>query len=648
MSVPSKYEGLWPIKRTGSSDNERKQVNNLFKMVLNDLSPSTSVDLSGLEERVVALENGDADVGDAVFNLGGVDTLEAGDVADRPAANEFGAWYFATDENKLYRDDGSSWNLELSLDHTDLENIGTNTHPQIDTHIASTSNPHEVTLEQARTQNQLMSGDFDLATISTPSTPSSNIARIFAFDQNGQTRVKYVNSDGLSTDLSQDNNFVVRNTTGSTLNRGQIVYVTSQTGVVPDVALALSDSATTMPSIGILAEDVVDNGFAKCIAVGLLDGIDTSAWSVNDLLYVSESTAGGLTNTRPAHPNLNQQVARVLVSDVGNGSIAVNVFDIDGESLGTQQNNYRVGDGTAGNKTLDFVGSSVSTITWDGTEITIPDLVITESQITDLGSYLVTTNNLSDLDSASTARTNLGLGTAAEVDTGTGSSNVPTVADMLAGNWTWTDTQIFRKDGSGTQRPARFQNLGTGNCFFTLQTANDQWDFGAIDGSRFQISLAGSGILGFRLNNGGGFRFGDEGNNAGLSMDADGSVHIGNSTGHSIGGHAFQYDVETVELGGDFNAGDSIKCVRIGDYVSITSVGVLTHTSATTAISSSGVIPSQFRPTDDTFNTYESQANLYQMNVFSDGSVSFQYSDHSGAGVSRSGTNTQASVTFNV
>jgi len=38
------------------------------------------------------------------------------------------------------------------LSHTSLTDIGTNTHPQIDTHLASTSNPHQVTLEQAAAQ----------------------------------------------------------------------------------------------------------------------------------------------------------------------------------------------------------------------------------------------------------------------------------------------------------------------------------------------------------------------------------------------------------------------------------------------------------------------------------------------------------------
>lgn len=39
-------------------------------------------------------------------------------------------------------------NLTTDIDHTLISNIGVNTHPQIDTHLSSTSNPHSVTFSQ--------------------------------------------------------------------------------------------------------------------------------------------------------------------------------------------------------------------------------------------------------------------------------------------------------------------------------------------------------------------------------------------------------------------------------------------------------------------------------------------------------------------
>jgi len=41
--------------------------------------------------------------------------------------------------------------VATSGDHVDLSNIGTNTHAQVDSHIASTSNPHAVTITQSIT-----------------------------------------------------------------------------------------------------------------------------------------------------------------------------------------------------------------------------------------------------------------------------------------------------------------------------------------------------------------------------------------------------------------------------------------------------------------------------------------------------------------
>lgn len=48
----------------------------------------------------------------------------------------------------LYVGNGSGWDLAGATDHTALSNIGTNTHDQIDAHLASGANPHGVTAAQ--------------------------------------------------------------------------------------------------------------------------------------------------------------------------------------------------------------------------------------------------------------------------------------------------------------------------------------------------------------------------------------------------------------------------------------------------------------------------------------------------------------------
>lgn len=63
----------------------------------------------------------------------------------------------------------------------------------------------------------------------------------------------------------------------------------------------------------------------------------------------------------------------------------------------------------------------------------------TSSIQTQLNNRLITTNNLSDLNNAGTARTNLGLGTAAVGNTGTSGATVP----LLNGNNTYSGTSNF-------------------------------------------------------------------------------------------------------------------------------------------------------------------------------------------------------------
>ena len=94
----------------------------------------------------------------------------------------------------------------------------------------------------------------------------------------------------------------VRNNSGVSIPKGAAVYQTGSSGTTLTVALAnASFEATASQTLGLAQEAIDINANGYVVAVGLLDGINTSALVEGQIVWLSE-TAGALTTTRPTQP----------------------------------------------------------------------------------------------------------------------------------------------------------------------------------------------------------------------------------------------------------------------------------------------------------------------------------------------------------
>jgi hypothetical protein len=107
------------------------------------------------------------------------------------------------------------------------------------------------------------------------------------------------------------------------LSKGDVVYIDGVSGGVPTVSKARANSASTMPAFGLCYAAASLNAEVQIVTLGNIEGLNTGSFSVGDTLYVSDSTAGALTNTAPtSETNLIQNIAKVVKVDaVGNSGI---------------------------------------------------------------------------------------------------------------------------------------------------------------------------------------------------------------------------------------------------------------------------------------------------------------------------------------
>ena len=156
-------------------------------------------------------------------------------------------------------------------------------------------------------------------------TKLSGIAPNATANDGDMTKAVYdADNDGV-VDSAERLEFIGRNSTGSTIAKTKVVYISGATGQRPNITLAdASSGITSSNTIGVTRDSIANNSNGYIITHGVIHSIDTSAFADGDALWLSE-TAGEITATPPAEPAYSVFIGYVAYAHAVNGKIILHI-----------------------------------------------------------------------------------------------------------------------------------------------------------------------------------------------------------------------------------------------------------------------------------------------------------------------------------
>jgi hypothetical protein len=299
-----------------------------------------------------------------------------------------------------------------------------------------------------------------------------------------------VDNDGV-VDSAERTEIIVRNSTGSTLTKGTIVYLSGATGNRPNAVRAQAHTeATSSKTIGIVEANIANNSDGYVATNGTLHDLDTSAFTAGDAVWLSATTAGGITSTVPAEPNHAVFIGFIARSHPTQGRIVLHIqngyeFDeLHGVLLSSPANNDLVVYETS---SALWKNKSISTIFGGTPLVSVPTL----AQVTTAGNTTTNAINTGLITTTTSAVGNMFVvnganNTSLKVENDSSGRSFITIkgnlsATSAAGAYftaegyqeAWFNV-IARAANAGNQY-WRFGNIGTGglNNIFAIQKLND-------------------------------------------------------------------------------------------------------------------------------------------------------------------------------
>ena len=182
--------------------------------------------------------------------------------------------------------------------------------------------------------------------------------------------------DGI-VDKAETIQIIVRNSTGSTLTKGQVVYLSGATGNRPNAVLAQADSeATSSKTIGIVVADIANNSDGNIAVNGTLHNLNTNSFADGDAVWLSATTAGAFTVTPPSEPNHTVFIGYIARAHPTQGRIVIAIQngyelnELHGVSITSPITNdglFLDADGLWKNKQITRIFETTSNITTSST-----------------------------------------------------------------------------------------------------------------------------------------------------------------------------------------------------------------------------------------------------------------------------------------
>ena len=212
-----------------------------------------------------------------------------------------------------------------------------------------------------------------------------------------------VDNDGI-VDSAERIQILVRNSTGSTLTKGTVVYLSGATGNRPNAVKAQANTeATSSKTFGIVVANINNNSDGYVACNGTLHDLDTSAFTAGDALWLSATTAGAYTSTIPVEPNHTVFIGFVARSHPTQGRLVIliqngyELNELHGVLVASEANNDLLVYETS---TTLWKNKSISTIFGGTPLVSVPTLAqvttagnTTTNAIT-VGGLIVDTNTL--------------------------------------------------------------------------------------------------------------------------------------------------------------------------------------------------------------------------------------------------------------